>query len=863
MFVLDETAGPWDLKLGDECYAMSGEDAYFYLGVLYEINGLYAKVTFDPNRGSNHQKSGAPPTGTTRWVPLNDVCNVSWGIGNFYKERYGHILKQYYPCSFGKQLPDGRLLVYDDGDTDLNQKTTYDMLRLYCAKPDAIAPSAVAIHASVNGEVFDDFNARVAGMQAKIRLQIDEALGVDSDEEYALFGGRLFVSGDLSKQNYMKSLHRNYYEKCTEAYRRLYGKHDVIFGSKMQEVFDCFYSDIVAVFTPVYEEISAFFQEVGIAITPGKFFGYYEAKVDYAPYNEVVRVYNDLVKQRNAAARVHNNTESSFTSGYALGKYMFSNPDQMYGQKETIELLLMSVERAVNLVVYDGFTRAVNDYLGETYFDTSMTAESPLEAWEQYNAMDLETQKGPDGLNLLLHILGIDPYDQVAYQHLMASHSYPGCGLTEFIDVMYPAQNVVGQLKWRLLSDWISQQSFYPQAEADSSFACLHDHCERMQVRREDAAPVFALEALVKCAYALHNVANRNLLWRFDWGLPYDEGDRRELAQMVQKAMEELRGEAYDAAGQPYREALLSVCGPLLELIDADSRTVWGTVFDTCAEGQKVRDGVNEFTEYFWAADFSSPGMIVEIDRMIDEHPHRGVLAGHKEKIRRYAALKPQIEAFLAEAPGGEYQTRQKLIYDLMRGKIFDYERCILWVNHQEIYVWCDKRLNEALTVFGREFSNLDDANAYYYDTMEKAWIYQEYLNEKHNPQAGFFKKIGNAVSGISKKGYEAEYLMATGGGSHALAPIAENEKASVESYWQYWLDERRRLYQEYCERYDPTAIPGRERMAAVKNTLNSILCASGINIMRDDVLNSGWTARIPESVSETDGLGVDGMTEE
>lgn len=182
MFVLDKEAGPWDVALGSECLACY-TDGYYYLAILGEISDTYASVTFDANRGFKHKD--APASGKTMMAPLSDICNVSWGIQNLDAEYTGRIIKVYSTCVFMKQLEDGRLVIYEDGDKDLEHKITYDCLRFF-SPAEPFFPAAAEVAASVTGRKSTDLNT----LRQRLMQSIDRGLGIAKGGDYEVLAAR-------------------------------------------------------------------------------------------------------------------------------------------------------------------------------------------------------------------------------------------------------------------------------------------------------------------------------------------------------------------------------------------------------------------------------------------------------------------------------------------------------------------------------------------------------------------------------------------------------------------------------------------------------------------------------------------------
>ena len=852
-FILDENTNPWDLSLGCECYAM-GYDGYYYLAVLHEMNEFYAKVTFDANRGLKRTDA---PSGNTEWVPLNDICNVSWGIRNLRMEYCGRILKMYEACTFGGQLPDGRLLVYEGGDTGLDKKTTYDCLRLACP-PDPFYPYAAQVIAAVTGRKALDKET----LRARLIARLDSAFGIAAGGEYELFGRTIRISTMPARKKFLDDLYDKYYPFVEKYLER------IAWPATLENIQDNFESNVVSIIGPLRLECLDLMAGAGISMTPAKFNCFYDLKIDHTNINEVVRQYNEVMAKKNAQIRAHNReVNSDFWRSYHGTSADLINPNSVV-DKNARASIANDVLSTLDLAIYTDFSKAVNDYVGEKYFDVTASQGETDALWEELNALDGEQMAGPAGLELLLRILTINPFDKTACRYILVNHCYPGCGFTEFMDQRFPGQNLAGQIKWDLLKEWILDQPLHSRAEVVSFMEELDGYFEDMEVPDEDALPACTLVDLISSAYALHDVANSLLLTRYDDGrMPHTDNEGYpDLLRAVTDVMRTLNEEECAAPGRPYNEALLSVCQPLLALIEEDSRTVQGRLFETAEEAGRVLDEVSAVLAAFYHMDFSAPSGVEEIDRLVDGHPHRDLLLPLKKKARRAAELTCLTGEFMAEVSGRTYETRQQLLYDLMRGGILSFERQLLWMQPDRLAEWDEKQMAEALVVFGEEFSNMYDASARYYAVMEKAWIYQNYLNEKNNTQAGFFKKIGTAVSGISKKKYEAEYMLATDNGTRPLAPVGPDEPAAADSCWKYRGEEMDRLYEACCAKYDPAAFEGHKRMSAIKDTLRSILSPNGMGEMKAAVINGDWAVRAPASLAqggEAGGLKWDEITEE
>jgi hypothetical protein len=500
-----------------------------------------------------------------------------------------------------------------------------------------------------------------------------------------------------------------------------------------------------------------------------------------------------------------------------------------------------------SMIYYHIFVPAVNDYVGEKYFDSSTSTEpQPTgELVNSYSSLSAEERDGQRGLDLLLQMLERNPFDQDVYNDLITTHSKPGCGLSAFIEQINPGKNIAGEIKWKRMKEWFEDESLSSHAIADKTIAAFHEICERSETTRRDAAPAYDLVTLTECTYTLYDTAYDLMLNRYVWAQTPNPANHPALIKTVEEVRARLCGGSFVPACQPYIDSLLSACLPLLELIDDDGRTVHGNRFATYEEAQAFFADTFDVSKPFYDMDFLAPDSVSHIDRLVDEHRYRDLLLPYKEKARSAAALAVQIRDFLAEVSGREYPNRPQLIYDLMIANSLETRRKILWLQGGELERWYTSHRDDALQVFGQSFYDMDDANAYYYDVMEKAWLYQEYLDIRNDKQAGLLKKMGNSLSG-QKKQCEPEYMLATDNGTRPLIPLTPDERKTVGSHWQYAKDEDDRIYEEHCSRYDPAAIEGKKRMNEVRKKLVAIAEDGALDTIKTEVLNAPWQITRP-----------------
>lgn len=858
MFVLDKEAGPWDVALGSECLACY-TDGYYYLAILGEISDTYASVTFDANRGFKHKD--APASGKTMMAPLSDICNVSWGIQNLDAEYTGRIIKVYSTCVFMKQLEDGRLVIYEDGDKDLEHKITYDCLRFF-SPAEPFFPAAAEVTASVTGRKSTDLNT----LRQRLMQSIDRGLGIAKGGDYEVFGRTVYVSPHAARRQFLDGLY-NRFLAAVEPFAR--EKH-----VRTPDALSDRYDDIAGFMGNIAMQLADILANAGLAITRGKYMTRYSPAISTFGYNLIIDEYNKLVDKYNQKVYDHKQNVKYFGSNSFLdplteGALMSSNPKVTGMYKLDIAGKIKNdMDITLYTMVYTDFTRAVNNYVGARYFDLSVrdATGSTDELWFEYEDMNEETKKSPAGLDILLRMLEINPYDRSPYTSLIIYHAYPGCGLTEFIEELNPGQTLAAQMKYDLLKEWLlgSEAAIYPRSSSNETLALLSERFERLEMARDNAAPLFDLKTLTECVYALHDIAYDLMLNRFSYGQPPDNPNHPTLLQKLDGIRNRLFETQSIPAGQTYKEALLAVCQPLRELIEQDSRTVRGRVFESHEEMKKVEAQTREALITFHNTDFLKPDSVSAIDRMIDAHQYSELLQPYKEKARRAADLAIRLRDFLRSVEGRQYHSRQEHIYDIMQADILNNERHLLWMKAEKVHEWYEEQTDIAHRVFGKWHNDLADANEYYYDVMDSAWVYQEYLNEKNNKQAGFFKKLGTAISGIGKKDYEPAYNAVTENGAKALTPLAPGEREATRSYWQYAHDEKERLFEEYCSRYDPTAIAGRKRMTEIKTTINSYMNESALQGIKHGLLNGDWKPqpRPEESASKVRGFGIDDITE-
>jgi hypothetical protein len=741
-------------------------------------------------------------------------------------EYYGHVLKQYYRCWFVKQLEDGRIQVTDEENGDDYYKIGHDHLRLRIA-PDALPPSYVGVKAATAGSVLDEeaFQKHTSDIRDILRDALNEAFDIPPPAEYELFGRVITVSSQRAKDEYVQDLAEDAKELCREAYTARYKKHKSILGDNMESVFDNYHSDVGACLDEAVRAICAHLNEKGVFISYAMFANYYKKTIFDDNYVKLVNRYNEIVNKRNEAARKHNNIKDSspIASGWHKGIYNLNNPDKLFEEQETIDLLLESVDLTVQVFIRSNFRKAVNDYLGETYFAESRAVEVAGQLAQQYEALPSEQWQSEEGLALLLRGLSTDSSHRGVIRDLFVRYHYPGCGLTEFVEKLNPGKSLASQIKSEILRDWFFSAKFDSASNYAECIKLFADHCAQMEITREDAPESFMLMSILRCGYEIYSATENTLLYRFQLGAIYGEPDRREFAKTMNDVLVELRDGPCVASVKVYRDNLLHNAQRLAALIDEDNRTVFGLVFQSFDEAQEVRAGIADFIAYYRKADYDLPDTLMKIDAMIEESPYRAVLLPFKEKARSFIELKARANALLAEISGRVYTNRQGLIYDFMRCLLASYEYSMLWNEYEAFDTLYDNLVNDVYTVFGQSFGAPTDANDYYFDVMEKAWSYQEYLNEKNNPQKGFFSKIGNAVSGLTKKKYEPEYMLASENATKPLPPLLENERANTQSYLDYITSEREKLYVAYCERYDPTAIDGRQRMKEIKKDIGGV----------------------------------------
>jgi len=676
----------------------------------------------------------------------------------------------------------------------------------------------------------------------ELTRRVYETFGLQDDAEFTVFGRPVIISGLAMRRAFLENLERRCEPIC-ERYRTDYFDGEAWFEN-FGDTLDQYRSAFDYLMGEIADIICEVVGETGIKVNLQD----YHEGFDFSGFNTVIARYNALVAEKNKYIRAHNKSTSDFEAAYYSTSATFAkNPNSIRNDPETIELLLDSVYSSMRILVYRTVPSIINDQCGEFVLPVGIPGLSTTNTFlNQYLDMDDETKASDSGLSTLLLALEEEPTHWLIYNELLIFHSYPGCGLKELYRYCNPNKTGMNSVHWKLMKEWLKTQEIYPQEKAEHFVEMFDELCERLEIEREDCVPIFILRTWMKYGYWIGDIVHHDLLYRLN-ERPYtildvDDDDyinHEELFEIAEHAFTMIEDEQYLTTCEKFRVNLLDIRDDLLRMISEDGRTVLGRVFPSFEEADEIKKEVNPFIKrYREELDFNDLGAVESFINDITASSYADLLRPLAEKTNRIITLGREIDAFLAEVKGRIYEGRQLAVYDMMRGGLLDHERVRLeWRARTDIQDWLDTIIDMLLNVFGEQFETLPEADARYFEIMENAWEYMAHLHEKSNESAGFFKKMGTAMVGLTKKKLEPDYLLATNNGTLPLLPIAPNEKENVQGYLQYIADVREQMTMDYRRRYDPGAIEACERMAEIREMIYATFCEESMQFVKECAL--------------------------
>jgi len=672
----------------------------------------------------------------------------------------------------------------------------------------------------------------------ELTKRVYETYGLQDDAEFEVFGLPVIISGLALRRAFLEDIERRCEPIC-ERYRTDYFDGEAWFEN-FGDTLDQYKSAFYHLMDEITDITSDVIGDVGIRVNLKD----YHEGFDFSGFNTVIARYNALVAEKNKYIRAHNNSTSDFGAAYySTSAALAKDPNSIRNDPETIELLLDSFYSSMRIHVYRTVPMIINDQCGEHVLPVGIPGQTTNTFLEQYLDMDDETKASDSGRSLLLFALEEEPTHWLIYNDLFVFHAYPGCGLSELYRYCNPTKKGMNSIIWKLMKDWLGTQDLYPQERAEHFIDVFDEHCERMEIEREDAVPAFILRTWMKYGYWIYEIVHEDLLYRLN-ERPYtilDEDDDETptheiLLEVLDESFQEIEDEQYLTTCEKFRINILDIRDDLLRLVSEDGRTVLGRLFPTFEEANEIKKEVKPFIDrYREELDFNDLAAVESFMNDIATSPYADLLRPLAEKTNRIITLGREIDAFLAEVKGRIYEGRQLAVYDMMRGGLLDHERVRLeWRARTDIQDWLDTIIDMLLNVFGEQFETLPEADARYFEIMENAWEYMAHLQEKNNDNAGFFKKMGTAMVGLTKKKLEPDFLLATNNGTLPLLPIAPNEKENVQGYLQYTADARAQMTMDYRRRYDPGAIEACERMAEIREMICATFCEESMQFVKE-----------------------------
>ena len=677
-----------------------------------------------------------------------------------------------------------------------------------------------------------------------------DTYGLKDSKIFELFGRIVHIDGTAINNGFLFDMENRYKPMC-EDYKVHFSLHTTLRG-----VMESFPEEMGNTLAPMIADVIEILNDGGIKISSEQFTEFY---IDYSlyGYDGLVEWFNRLVAKKNKT--IENAKDAIKYGGEFSLSYNYFNlltvqdAESIHHDKRVINALMDDVYENMKRIVYQGVPLAVNEYFGHEVFTVQRILnyeeqkqekkEELMSARTRFSKLSEAEQRGPAGLDLLIQALIKYPYDTAIYRELIFYHAYPGCGLIDVIRYCFAGKAELDRITWTVLANWYKSETVSSRWDAETFLAESRAFFSKMDLTRDDAPPAFILNTWLESFFALDDIINHPLLTRLN-GVAFDaDGEKLTYNELMEKAVrtfDAVEDEDWVDANKPFRDKFLGIRASLLELIDEDYCTVLGVVYPGRSDAGFVRENIVDTLNYYHhSLDFSNPADMEKFKQDVDNNFfYSEALKPLIKKAARAAELTMEINTFLAEIQGRFYQTRQERAYDVMRGGILEHERKLLEMRRTDLRDWWTTQVGILCNVFGEVYRLTGDADERYFEIMENAWIYQNHLNEKHNPGTGFFEKIGTAMSGMGKKQYEPDYLKATENGTKPLTPILENEEANTASYWKYATNERKRLTREYQEKYDPTATRGMERMNEIKNVMDSLLSSETLGKLISNTAN-------------------------
>ena len=429
MFALDPNARQSDVKLGDECYARY-DDGLWYNAVLEDISDeMHGKVTF---------RNFKAPSGITMWVPLNDICNLSWGLLNFKPQ--GNFMKEYYNCRIKGCHSSGKLIVIYDED-GVEDKLQYDKIRLNGAMQ-SMFPIGVEVYLSVNNIQEFDLDEFCDEERTLLADKLNAALSTYSSLNVTAYGYEVTIPGDVLRFRCIIDLIEQ--NKClADNYADIYRNR-----GNFVNVAENYDYDVVTTLSPLINFFMNVFETVGIPMTWDKYISLYAtAKPHREHRNFLVDYYNEIVGDKNQLIRSYNSAQRSggtFSRVYSSGQLLFSkDPNSIYYDPVALEALTDGIRETVQEYVR-GFGRALNEYIGGQYVEIIIQEERSNELLDAHRNLSPEQSCDHAYIGYLFEALQLNPWEEQIYYRFYEGYGAEGFeGLRSLAEYLDPQKLII------------------------------------------------------------------------------------------------------------------------------------------------------------------------------------------------------------------------------------------------------------------------------------------------------------------------------------------------------------------------------------------------------------------------------------
>lgn len=831
----DEVMEKYAVGLGQPCYARYTDNFYYY-GVLLEVKGMYCNIHFLANQDEFLNKSKSPKN-VKLWVPLNDICNLYWGLLNltaygYQKKKAGH-----FSCEIRNIQQNGRVEVEFSNSGVVENLPFYNMC--FSGRVQPMYPAAPAIYASVNGTSVD-IEAVTRESRDALMKKLNDVLGVQGDKTFTLYGRQITIPGAVIRCLKIETSTAFYRELCDQYLETYSGYID------MEEPLKKYKRDLSHTLKPMIKDFVKIFEQASMAISEERFIRLYADSKAYAEfYNIVVRHFNELADMRNEIVSKWNSRQNSRRSSSTFSNMLNSmrasqidhdtDPNTIYKNEEIRLALLAGVVATMNDYMRE-FVNCINDYIGETYILYEVDESKSNTFLGHHCLLEYEEKRDFKNIDYIFNSLITNPWNKGAYLELVEFFGVNNSGLEEFIGFFYKGADVYKSIRLAVADKYLRALEFYPEAAYLKNRTFFSDFTrEELGLSYTDLLPVSITLDAIDIGYDIHRVLQQGLCEEWDCDST-QESKLKLLSEKWNKAFTDLENTNYTVSNAFFRNALFKLRQPGWALIAERACTAEGMVFATPEQAEIVRAQAKPLIQLFKNTNFSIDESVCNLTNALNLNNNLPTANMIRHKAERAVQLSKEIDAFISQVWGKAYSARIEWVYDMVRGKILDCERKLLGMGRLDVADWYSNQLQAACSVYGQTFDTIAHADTHYYTVLGKAWEHHRYLEEKKQPQQGFLKSLFKS----SLQPHESEYWIATNNGQHYLAPLQENEHQSVVNYWKYLEEECTRLKQWYTTTYTQN-VNGAQNTDTILKEIQAVMNHETIQKLLENALDADF----------------------